>query len=366
MRMPPWLMPVVPMLIALLMSAPAAGLEIPEFTPNVVDPQGLLDAAGTERVNTELQQIRDSSQIWGAVYIVESLDGEAIEEVAVKAFEKWELGKAGVDNGLLLVLAMNDRQSRFEVGYGLEGTITDVAALHALDVHLAPQMRNGDVAGAIVDAFGYLSRLVEQDPVAVAELAEAGAAEPEENWTRGLIAWCVMLVPVWLGAPIRKAWVDRRRRSLMEANPALALRADEEVANADDAAAKKGSWKATLGIGAFLTINPGLFVFMLSAMDQYVYYASLVIPTLIVFLMAYVSGRKYGSPERYQQHLEKVAKQRAEYISKGYLVQNAAGKYSYTPAYHASRRSSSSSSSSGRSSSSGGGRSGGGGASSRW
>ncbi|MGH8517158.1 MAG: TPM domain-containing protein, partial [Panacagrimonas sp.] len=98
------------------------------------------------------------------------------------------------------------------------------------------------------------------------------------------------------------------------------------------------------------------------------YYAMLVVPPIVALLMVYVPGRRYGSPERYEKHLVKVDKQRDELLNNGYLVRTAPGKFSYTPAYHASRRSSSSSSSSSSSgsSSSGGGRSGGGGSSSRW
>ena len=184
MRIPLWLL--AGLLALACGSARAEPTAIPAFTPNVVDPGHVLDAAGTERVNAEIQRVREASKVWGAVYIVDTLGDESIEELAVRAFEHWKLGQAGVDNGLLLVLAMSDRKSRFEVGYGLEGTITDVAALHALDAYLAPKMREGDTAGAIVDAFGYLSRVVEQDPVAMEELA--AVADQTEDWGRGLRA----------------------------------------------------------------------------------------------------------------------------------------------------------------------------------
>ena len=197
-------------LLGVLGSAHAEPTAIPEFTPNIVDPGNVLDAAGKEAVNAAIQRVRDESKVWGAVYIVGSLGDESIEELAVRAFEKWQLGQAGVDNGLLLVLAMQDRKSRFEVGYGLEGTITDVAALHALDAYLAPKMRTGDTAGAIVDAFGYLSRLVAQDPVAVEELATV--VDQTEDWSRGLRAWVAFLIPVWLGAPFYRWWLAMRRR----------------------------------------------------------------------------------------------------------------------------------------------------------
>jgi len=349
-------------------SVKAAPTPIPEFTPNVVDSAGVLDAAADERVNAEILRLRESSRIMAGVYIVPSLGEESIEELAVRAFEKWKLGQAGVDNGLLLVLAMQDRESRFEVGYGLEGSITDVAALHALDHYLAPRMREGDVAGAIVDALGYLSRVVEQDPVALQELA--AVEEQAEDWGRGLRAWGLFLIPVWTAVPLFKGWIAWRRRRLFAGHPELALKAgDETVVNADAAAAKKKSgirW-GTIGLCLFLSVNPGVFILIFWAVENIPAYLPIAIPGVLVLLVVWLKGRKYGSSDRYQAHLRKVEQERTALINQGYLARNSAGSYSYTPAYHASRRSSSSSSgSSSRSSSSGGGRSGGGGASSRW
>lgn len=347
-------------LLAFLLAAPAfATFPIPAFTPNVVDPGGFLPAAGREQVNLELQRIRDTSHVWGAVLIVDTLGGEPIENVANQAFEQWKLGQAGVDNGMLLVLAMSDRKSRFEVGYGLEGSIPDVAALHALDAYLAPGMRAGDTTGAIINAFGFLSRVVEQDPLAMQELA--AAAEPDDAfaWRRGLIAWGVFLVPLWLFMPIRNAWVARRRRRLLEAHPLLGLHDEQVVKTTGD-----GRWQPNLWILGFLSLNPGVFVFILSSVEKMAYYPLMVAPALILGLVIYLSGFRYGSPARYRKHLENIARQRAALIKKGHLEESTPGVYRYTPAYRASRASSSS----GRSfsSSSGGGRSGGGGASSGW
>lgn len=356
-------LPAIAVLIFLLAPASALTIEIPDFTPNVVDPASYLDDSGRETVNVELQRIRESSRIWGAVLIVRKLDGEPIENLAVEAFEKWQLGAKGVDNGLLLVLAMEDRQSRFEVGYGLEGTIPDVVVLHALDAYLAPKMRAGDTAGAIADAFDFLSRVVAQDPDAMRELSEAQPID-EYDWNRGLIAWGVMLFALWFCLPVRNRWVARQRTRLHKVDPALSLH-DEEIVKTGKAG---GAWKGNLLVQGFLSINPGVFVVILSALSAAAFYISVIAALLIAFLVIHLSARRYASPERYRQFLDNLARRRTEMIRKGHLEETAPGVYAYTPAYHASgaSSSSSSSSSSGFSSSSGGGRSGGGGASSRW
>lgn len=340
---------------------PASAADVPPFTPNVVDPDGYLGDAEREAVNQALQRIRDTQQVWGAVYIVDTLKGEPIEHVAVEAFEQWQLGQQGLDNGLLLVLAMSDRRSRFEVGYGLEGSITDIAALHALDDYLAPKMRAGDTAGAIIDAFDFLSRIAAQDPATVEALAQA-AIMPGGRWRRGFIAWGALLFGIWFAIPIRNLWVRRQRARLQALDPTLSF--DDEHIIKTPGRAKP--WKGNVLVQGFLSINPGIFVVILSAEFLAGFLISIGGTVLILFLLVYFSGRRYGSLERYQRFLDSLARQRERLIRKGHLEEKTPGTYAYTPAYHASRRASSSSRSSSFSSSSGGGRSGGGGASSGW
>lgn len=123
--------------------------------------------------------------------------------------------------------------------------------------------------------------------------------------------------------------------------------------------------KSNLLVQGFLSVNPGVFVVILSGLFAWVFYLSIGLAVLVLTLMILMPARKYASPERYRLFQRKLAAQRQELIDKGHLSQTAPGVYSYIPAYRASRRSSSSSRS-GFSSSSGGGRSGGGGASSGW
>lgn len=226
-------------------------------------------------------------------------------------------------------------------------------------------MRLGDTAGAIVDAFAFLSRVVAGDPDAVRELTEAQAAEDASpfDWAQGFSALGVLLFAIWACLPLHERWLDHRRARLLRLDPSLSL-AEEEVAHADPAAAKT---RGLLLIRGFLSINPGVFVLLLSALFEEAFLICLVAIPLILLLIIFLPGRRYASPERFRRHLEDVARQRAQLIGKGHLKETAPGVYAYTPAYHASQRSSSASSGrSSSSSSSGGGRSGGGGASSGW
>ncbi|WP_369913953.1 YgcG family protein [Xanthomonas sp. NCPPB 3005] len=352
--------------LALLLcpAMPALASAIPEYTPNVVDPAGVLSDAQQQRVNAALQRIRDEQHIWGAVYLVPSLEGEDIERVADDAFRTWQLGDKDANNGLLLVLSMQDRRSRFEVGYGLEGVLPDVVARRALDDHLAPKMREGDTAGAIVDAFGFMARVAAKDPDSLAELARPPSASErgdQSDWKRGVAAWAGLLALIWLLPPLLERRQRRLRTRLLQRHPELAD-APEEIA----ASSKRAS--SGLFIKLFLTVNPGVFVLILSALFPLAFWLWIAAELLALGLALALSGRRYRSPQRYRRFLKQQERTRNALIRKGHVVETGTGAFAYTAAYYASEAASSgsSSSTSSSSSSSGGGSSGGGGASSSW
>jgi uncharacterized protein len=175
---------------------------------------------------------------------------------------------------------------------------------------------------------------------------------------------------VWLVMPIRNAWVRRRRERLDRLEPGL-LRDGGGLlggSGAGSAVARTSFWGG-VGVKAFLTVNPGVFVLIGSAVALEAFYGSIAVSLLVMVLVIVVPLRKFASPAAYRRFLAKRDRQRAEMIAKGHLVERPGGHFEYTQAYHDSVRASSSSSSgssSSSSSSSGGGRSGGGGASGSW
>ncbi len=138
---------------------------IPAFDSPVVDTTGTLDAATKQQLEQQslaLQQ-RKGSQL--QVLVVPSTAPETIEQYAVRAFESFKLGRKGVDDGLLLIVAKDDRKVRIEVGYGLEGAIPDITAGRVIQEYMVPKFRQGDYAGGIVDATGQLVKLVDGEPL---------------------------------------------------------------------------------------------------------------------------------------------------------------------------------------------------------
>ena len=140
-------------LLAALLALPgiprAQAAEVPYLTGRVVDNAEILKTETRRRIADELQahEKRTGNQI--AVLTVPTLGGESVEEYAVRVFEQWKLGRKGQDNGVLVVVVPQDRRMRIEVGYGLEGTLTDVAASRIIRDVMTPRFRSGDYDGGI-------------------------------------------------------------------------------------------------------------------------------------------------------------------------------------------------------------------------
>lgn len=123
---------------------------IPELwgTP-VHDEAGVLSADYIHRLEELLRANEDSTSNQIAVLIIRTLDGYPIEEFALQVSEKWKLGRAGKDNGVLLLVVTDDRKLRIEVGYGLEGVLPDALASSIIRNEIAPYFRRGDYEGGI-------------------------------------------------------------------------------------------------------------------------------------------------------------------------------------------------------------------------
>lgn len=141
--------------------APAGETGIPALRARITDTTGTLDAAAIARIEAPLAALEAAKGSQIAVLLIPSTGDESIEAYAVRAFEQWKLGREGVDDGILLVVARDDRAVRIEVGYGLEGAVPDVVAYRVIQEYLVPRFRAGDFAGGIEAAVVALAKLVE-------------------------------------------------------------------------------------------------------------------------------------------------------------------------------------------------------------
>ena len=139
-------------LLALLLcwaSSALALVAVPPLSGRVVDQTGTLTAGDIDSLTQTLKDLetRKGSQI--AVLIVPTTDGEAIEQFSLRVAEAWKIGRKKVDDGALLVIAKNDRRLRIEVGYGLEGALTDATTKRIIDEDITPKFKSGDFAGGV-------------------------------------------------------------------------------------------------------------------------------------------------------------------------------------------------------------------------
>ncbi len=116
----------------------------------VHDEAGILSASAKAQLEAVLQAHRDSTSNQIAVLVVPSLEGEDIDGYAVRVFKEWKLGQENKDNGVLFLVAMEERQMRIEVGYGLEGVLTDALSSSINRNEVAPYFRQGNYEGGIL------------------------------------------------------------------------------------------------------------------------------------------------------------------------------------------------------------------------
>lgn len=156
-------------------AAPALrAAEVPYLTGRVVDEAGILSPAARERIEAALTTHEENTTNQVAVLTIPSLGSDSVEEFAVRVFSTWKLGRKGKDNGVLLVVVPQERRMRIEVGYGLEGTLTDGAAGTILRTALAPRFKAGDYDGGIEAGVGAILAVLEGRG-----LGDAATAEPE-------------------------------------------------------------------------------------------------------------------------------------------------------------------------------------------
>ena len=142
-----------------------AQVPVPVLKSRVTDLTGTLDAASRQSLETRLAQLEQAKGAQLAVLLVPTTQPETIEQFSLRVAETWKLGRKGVDDGVLLLVAKNDRTLRIEVGYGLEGAIPDAVAKRVIAETITPRFKQGDFPGGIQAGVDALSRLIQGEPL---------------------------------------------------------------------------------------------------------------------------------------------------------------------------------------------------------
>ncbi len=176
----PWLF-----LAAGLVALAAAAAEVPYLSGRVVDNAEILGKDTKQKLTAQLRahEAETTNQI--AVLTVPSLEGESVESYAEQVFNAWKLGQKGKDNGVLLLVAPGERRMRIEVGYGLEGTLTDVAASRIVRNVMTPRFKEGNFDAGVAEGVAAVIGQLTGGAEIPADAPQSGAERKSDNFFDG-------------------------------------------------------------------------------------------------------------------------------------------------------------------------------------
>ena len=237
-------------LAALLLALVAATVAIaqsepkfPALTGRIIDEAALIKAEDRAAIEADLKALEAKSTDQIVVYTTRSLQGYAIDDFGVRLGRHWGIGQAGKNNGILLIVAPNDRKVRIEVGRGLEPTMTDVLSKLIIEHRLLPAFRRGDFSGGIRAGVTDIKDVLLGDAEAVKERARKMAA-PKYSW--GSILYFLF----WFGIV---GWVIysfvREFRNQLKAKPGQKGQASSSARDDSSWGSNSGGWAGGSGGG---------------------------------------------------------------------------------------------------------------------
>jgi uncharacterized protein len=172
--------------------------DLPAPTNYVSDFAGVLSAQTQNTLNRLCTQLDRQAHAQVAVVTIKSLDDEPIEDFATALEDKWKVGKKGTDRGLLLILAVNDRKYRIEVGYGLEGILPD-GRVGDIGRQMVPYLRQNDYNGAVTMAVQQIANIIATDAGVTLDLGPRPARAPPQPVQQLTLGQVVILGLVLMG-----------------------------------------------------------------------------------------------------------------------------------------------------------------------
>lgn len=178
----------------LVMLAPAAAEKpVPQLTDRVVDQAAMIKVADEANLVARLEAHEKATGNQVVVLTVNSLDGDNLEEFSLRVARTWALGQKDRNNGVLFLIAKNDRKMRIEVGYGLEGTLTDAVASFIIRQTVTPMFKQGLFNGGIIAGTGQIIDVLESDEAGLEEWKErASGSDPEWPFYLFIAIWLMI------------------------------------------------------------------------------------------------------------------------------------------------------------------------------
>lgn len=178
MRLTPAIIVVLLLVVAWVVNALA--LEVPRLEGRVNDHAGMLSEAHQRQLEAVLSDFEQKESTQIVVLTVASLQGDSLEDFAIRVADAWKIGQEGLDNGAILLIAKNERKIRIEVGYGLEGRLTDLMAGRIIRNVIAPQFKSGRFDQGIIEGVAAIIDTVR------GEFSAADAPPPAQQEPKGL------------------------------------------------------------------------------------------------------------------------------------------------------------------------------------
>src|SRR5215468_4565738 len=186
----------------------------PALTGRVVDQAQVLDAAARARIDGKLEQLESKTSTQLVVATLRSLQGYDISDYGYRLGRYWGIGQKGKNNGVILLVAPSERKVRIEVGYGLEGTITDAVSRLIIENAILPRFRTGDFAGGIERGVDDLVLLLSGNAEDFKRRAAEQQSRPSGTSGAGSFAFVVLLFVIWfvffVRRPPRQGYASRQ------------------------------------------------------------------------------------------------------------------------------------------------------------
>jgi uncharacterized protein len=187
---------VVTAFLLVLVTAAAHALTFPSLTGRVVDQANILDAPTRQTITDKLAAVEAKSGDQIVVVTLSSLQGTSIEDIGYQLGRQWGIGEKSRNNGALLIVAPNERKVRIEVGYGLEGTLTDAVTRLIIQNAILPRFRANDFAGGITRGVDDIVQVVSGDADEYKRRAAQRPDSAPQGWSAASFILIVLVLVV--------------------------------------------------------------------------------------------------------------------------------------------------------------------------
>lgn len=190
----------------------------PPLTGRVVDNANIIPADIETQLDAKLAQIETESSDQIVVVTLPSLQGYEIEEFGYRLGREWAIGQKKLNNGLLLIVAPNERKVRIEIGYGLEGVMPDGLSAQIIRNDILPRFKAGDMPGGIVAGVDGIDKILKASPEERAErLAKAPPKPSQQSDPEGIPIVFIIILMVWIFIMISQSKRNRFRNRRSDA-----------------------------------------------------------------------------------------------------------------------------------------------------